>query len=443
MHAEGPHLVRHQVVHEVLGIDADEQWRELGVHHLPAHGRGAVGVPDRQARQVLAPQIVELVQLPSQPPAGIGRRQGLAKPEVIGAVQGGQDAGGAVDLLEVAEVVPGSQVHAPALVHPAVRFGSGQENHGPGERRADLEHRAVLLREVPEERVQVAVPNMRVAQQPGQRNRRNLPGKGRALKGRAGEVLRDRSGQGAADQVHPADELDALLRLVVELEYETEDVAGIDEADDDDISRIGNLVGEDDPADPRPYELACSALLRLAGQFPMPDGRSQCPEFAVVVFQDLQVNQAVENRIDDRLRAGSEPFDPVLGVVLPWCVRDFLEDGIQGGVAGFCRVHEEQGLHVRVDAGSERKLREHGAGHGAVQMPAGYLVKVAGLLVEEHQDEFLSQSQRLGQTLGSISHQPSPPCIMNCITRCRRRNGAAKQSGADGWCKARERPSSV
>ena len=42
VHAEGPFLVRHQVVHEVLGIDADEQWGELGVHHLPAHGRGAV-----------------------------------------------------------------------------------------------------------------------------------------------------------------------------------------------------------------------------------------------------------------------------------------------------------------------------------------------------------------------------------------------------------------
>ena len=61
VHAEGPFLVDHQVVHEVLGIDADEQWRELGVHHLPAHGRGAVGIPNRQARHVLAPLIVELV----------------------------------------------------------------------------------------------------------------------------------------------------------------------------------------------------------------------------------------------------------------------------------------------------------------------------------------------------------------------------------------------
>ncbi len=114
---------------------------------------------------------------------------------MIGTVQGGQDAGRTVDLLEVAKVVPRSQVHAPALVHPAVRLESGQEGHGRREGRADLEHWTVLLRKVPEERVQVAVSNVRVHQQLGQRNRRNLPGgKGRTSKGRAGEVLRDRSG---------------------------------------------------------------------------------------------------------------------------------------------------------------------------------------------------------------------------------------------------------
>ena len=272
---------------------------------------------------------------------------------MIGSVQGGQDAGRAVDLLEVAEVVPGSQVHAPALVHPAVCLESGQEDHGLREGRADLEHRTVLLRKVPEERVQVAVSTMRVQQQLGQRNRRNLPGKGRTSKGWAGEVLRDRRGQGAADQVHLADELDALLRLVVELEYETKDVAGIDEADNDDISGIGNLVGEDDPADPRFYELACSALFRLAGQFPTPDGRSQCPEFTVVIFQDLQVNQAVQNRINDRFRTGSEPFDPVLGVPLNRFGCDFFQNGVQGRSPRFRLVHEEQGFKVRVDARSE------------------------------------------------------------------------------------------
>ena len=353
VHAEGPFLVGHQVVHEVLGVDAEEQGRELGVHHPPAHGRGAVGVPNRQARHVLAPLIVELVQLLSQPRAGKGRGQGLAKPEVIGAVQGGQDAGRAVDLLEVAEVVPASQVHAPALVHPAVCLESGQEDHGLREGRADLEHRTVLLRKAPEERVQVAVSNMRVHHQLGQRNRRDLPGKGGTLKGRAGEVLRDRSGQGAADQVHLADELDALFRLVVKFEYEAKDVARIDEADNDDISRIGNLVGEDDPADTRLYELARSALLRPAVQFPMPNSRSQRPEIAVVVFQDLQVNQAIQNRIDDRLRTGSEPFNPVLGVPLNRFGCNFFKDGVQGRVACFRRVHEEQGFHVRVDARSE------------------------------------------------------------------------------------------
>ena len=226
---------------------------------------------------------------------------------MIGSVQGGQDAGRAIDLLEVAEVVPGSQVHAPALVYPAVCLESGQEDHGIREGRADLEHRTVLLRKVPEERVQVAVSTMRVQQQLGQRNRRNLPGKGGTSKGWAGEVLRDRRGQGAADQVHLADELDALLRLVVELEYETKDVAGIDEADNDDISRIGNLVGKNRLHDTQLYKLTCRIFYSVAGQFRLPDRLSQCPEFTVVIFQNLQVNQAVQNRINDRFRTGSEP----------------------------------------------------------------------------------------------------------------------------------------
>ena len=219
---------------------------------------------------------------------------------MIGAVQGGQDAGRTIDLLEVAEVVPRSQVHAPALVNPVVCLESGQEDHGLRERGADLEHRTVLLRKVSEERVQVAVSNMRVQQQLGQRNRRNLPGKGRTSKGRAGEVLRDRSGQGAADQVHLADELDARLGLVVELEYETKDVAGIDEADDDDISRIGNRVGKDIPHDTQLDKFTCCIFYGLAGHVRRPGSGASVqnsPSWYSRIFRSTRRSR-VESMID-------------------------------------------------------------------------------------------------------------------------------------------------
>ena len=104
--------------------------------------------------------IEELVQLPFQSAAGIRRRQGLAEPEMIGAVQGGQYAIRAVDPLEVGKVVLGSQVHAPALVRPLIRLGPVEEDHGFLERRAELEHRAVFLRKVRKDSRDVAVAKM-------------------------------------------------------------------------------------------------------------------------------------------------------------------------------------------------------------------------------------------------------------------------------------------
>ena len=238
-------------------------------------------------------------------------------------------------------------------MYPAVCLESGQEDHGLRERGADLEHWTVLLRKVSEERVQVAVSDMRVQQQLGQRNRRNLPGKGRTSKGRAGEVLRDRSGYGSADQVHLADGFDSLLCFVIKLEYEAKDVARIDEANNDDVSRIGYRVGKDIPHDTQLDKLTCCIFYGVAGHVRRPGSASQRPEFAVVVFQDLQINQAIQNRINDRLRTGSESFDPVLGVPLNRFGCNFFQNGVQGRVARFRLVHKEQGFHVRVDARSE------------------------------------------------------------------------------------------
>ena len=211
-------------------------------------------------------------------------------------------------------------------------------------------------------------------------------------KQRAGEVVGDRIGNGPAYQIHLADELDALLRLVIELEHEARYVARIDQTDNDDISRVRDLVVEDHLADARIDELYSSAFLGAVEQFRMSGGGSERPVVAGVVFQDIQVNQAVESRVNNRLRTGSKPFDPLLGVSLNRFASDFLQNGIQSRVARFRPIHKVQGFHIRVDSRQQRQLREYGTDDGAVQVPAGYLVEVAALFVEERQDEFFGQT---------------------------------------------------
>ena len=176
------------------------------------------------------------------------------------------------------------------------------------------------------------------------------------------------------------------------MEDKAKDVARIDEANHDDVSRIGNFVHEDGPADPRFDELTCSAIFGVVVQLRLPAGLGQRPEIAVMVFQDLEVNQAIKSQIDDRLRTGGESFNPELGVALHRFPGNLFQNGIQGGVARFCRVYKEQGFHVRVDTRQEREFREDCTGDGAVQIPAGYLVKVTVVLVEKHQDELLGQT---------------------------------------------------
>ena len=142
-------------------------------------------------------------------------------------------------------------------------------------------------------------------------------------------------------RVQPADSLNTLLQLVIDLEYEAQDVARIEEADDDDVSREGNLVIEDHVPDARSDELDRRAFTVSRDEIPATDGMRQRPEFAVVVLQDVQIDEAVQSQVDDRLRARGESFDPVLRVPLNRFVRDLLEDGVEDGVADFRFVQGE------------------------------------------------------------------------------------------------------
>ena len=154
-----------------------------------------------------------------------------------------------------------------------------------------------------------------------------------------------------------------------------------------------------------------AASPKIIGLFRPPYIARQRPESTIVVFQDLQVSQAVEYRINDGFRPRSKPFDPVLSVALGWCVGDFFEDGVEVGVAGLVGVDKEEGVLVSVDAEPEREIGEDGAGDGAVQVPAGHLVEIAALLVEEHEDELLGQSQGRGLGVLGQGQRSGPPGI--------------------------------
>ena len=99
-------------------------------------------------------------------------------------------------------------------------------------------------------------------------------------------VFPNRVGYGTADQIHLADQVDALFGLVIKFEYEAEHVTGINEANDNDVSRIGNRAGKDNSADTSLDGLAYGHFPGAVVPVCVPADRRQRPETAVVVFQD-------------------------------------------------------------------------------------------------------------------------------------------------------------
>ena len=181
-----------QIVHDILRIDADRERRHLRVDQPAAHGHGGVDLAYAPSRHVTAGIGAERLQLSLQPGAGVRRLDGLAITEVVVAVESGQNPRPAVDLLEFLQIVPGSQVHAPVTMHPAIRPGSAEEDHALTERHLDLEDRPVLLSEMREECRQVSTAHMRVAQQRDQRDDRGRLGELGPSQQRAGDAAGDR-----------------------------------------------------------------------------------------------------------------------------------------------------------------------------------------------------------------------------------------------------------
>ena len=89
--------------------------------------------------------------------------------------------------------------------------------------------------------------------------------------------------------------------------------------------------------------------------------------------------------------AGSQALYPIPGVSLLWRFRDFLQDGIQSGVACLSEVDEVERFQIRIDTMGKRQFRDSGTDNRTIQVPPGYLVEIAALLIEKQQNKFVSQ----------------------------------------------------
>ena len=391
-HVQHPHLVLQHIVDQVLRVGAGQQRRDLRVHQRPQHLLRREHLADPPRRHVRPRVVVGLVQPVGQRLARVGRLQRLAVAEMVGAVHRVDRARRAVDLVDAAEVILRAQVHSPLAMRPLVRFQTGQHDQRLPERRAQLEDRAVLLRQRGEKRRQPARAHIAIEHQLAQRNRRDLLGQRSAAQHRRGDAVAHRVPDRVTDQVHAADQLDPLGERIVELIDVAQHIAGVGQRDDDHVARVGNLQGEDDPPHAGLDELHLLAVVvhgRLQGEV------GDRPELTGMVFEDAALNQSVQAAREDLARLRRQTLDPVADIVRFRLSGDFGQDRVQQRIAGRHVIEQDQRVHVGVDPADQREFGQGRADHRAIQIPAGHLVEIARLLIEQGEDQLLGQRQRV------------------------------------------------
>ncbi len=110
---------------------------------------------------------------------------------------------------------------------------------------------------------------------------------------RPSKVVGNGFGNGPSYYVQLAYECNTLLVLRLKREDESEDVTCVDEANDNHISRVWNLPTEDHPANAVLNEFNCRAVQSAAARSRGARGCRERPEVPVMVFENLQVRQAV------------------------------------------------------------------------------------------------------------------------------------------------------
>ena len=75
-----------------------------------------------------------------------------------------------------------------------------------------------------------------------------------------------------------------------------------------------------------------------------------------MVLENPQADQVFQGQVDDRLRMGNEPLDPIPGVVLPRLLRNVGKDGVEARIARCFGIQQDQGIHIGVNPIEERQL---------------------------------------------------------------------------------------
>ena len=176
---------------------------------------------------------------------------------MIGPVHAGDGSRRTPLRLKVLQVVPRPQVETAFLRDPSVRFDTG-EHHYPATGDLELKDRSQFLTFFGHELRQVSRPErLRGYHVPQAHSRqRAAPCRPHAFGGAIGTA--HGRAYGSPDQVHPAEELDALFSKFVffGVHHGAEATAVVHEADDGNVAWIRNLAVEQRAHDPAFYLFA-------------------------------------------------------------------------------------------------------------------------------------------------------------------------------------------
>ena len=392
-----PVLVFQQVVHELPRIDAHHE-----VRHLPGHvvlaGRGRRnGLAFLPFGQRVPAQRVSGFEPFFHRAPGVGAAQEFAHLVVFGAIHAGQRPVGAVDGFEILDVILGTKKQPRIAVDPSIGLGPDEQDralldHG----RLEFHHGPVLAVEKREIPRHVASSQQVPVEQIAQRDDRDRPRRGAAPGNlQRDEALPDGLLDGPADHFQVADEGDSRLCGLefVGLHHEPERLADIEQADEQDVPRIGNPVVIYPAEDALPNLLLVVGHTRRPVRASIDDGACAGPEATGVRQERALRHQSVQHFLDPFVGAETELLRPVPGAVRFFLRRDPLKRGVENGVARGRAVEQNQLLQVQIDAPAQRQFAEHGSGECAFEIPEVQILQIAAIIIQQDEDQFVHQRE--------------------------------------------------
>ena len=213
----------------------------------------------------------------------------------------------------------------------------------------------------------------------------------------------NRVGDRAPDQVQASQEIQAVrdFRPFLRGQNAIEDAAGINDGDQHRVTRVWDVVGEEDSHDARidfPARLAVDHGISAGS----PHESRQGQEAARILLEDASLDQARDRVFLDfprDLRRG-ETFDPVARVVNVRVRGDHGERRIEEVVVQPRRIRQHQALGVGIDAVFQRQVHQDGPRECVVPGPVRNGCELPALLVKQEDEEVLGESQHGRPILG-------------------------------------------